>query len=136
MILHSLESSTLSPLPVAPSRIHAGFPSPAEQYQHETLDLNELVVKHPSATYYAWAEGDSMELAGIFGGDLLVIDKSEQPRHGDVVIAAINGELACKRLNLNGQVLESNSPNDYACIPCTPDVTIEGVVINSVRMHR
>jgi len=136
MELSPLAIGALRPLPVAPSRIPAGFPSPAEQYQHDTLDLNELVVRHPAATFYAWAEGDSMELAGIFAGDLLVIDKSEEPRHGDVVIAAINGELACKRLNLNAQQLESNSHVSYKPMPCTPDVGIEGVVISSVRMHR
>ena len=136
MRLEKLDSGLQWALPIAPSRIHAGFPSPAEQYQHETLDLNELVVKHPAATFYAWAEGDSMDLAGIFAGDLLVIDKSEEPRQGDVVIAAIDGELACKRLNLMQQVLESHSSQMYQPIACGPSVSIEGVVIHSVRMHR
>ena len=58
-------------LPLLPESIHAGFPSPAADYLHETLSLTNLLVTHPSATFLAWAEGDSMELAGIFNGDLL-----------------------------------------------------------------
>ncbi|MFT4763405.1 MAG: DNA polymerase V [Oleispira sp.] len=59
------------PLPVLAGHIHAGFPSPAADYLHETLSLTNLLVTHPSATFLAWAEGNSMELVGIFDGDLL-----------------------------------------------------------------
>ena len=136
MKLHPLKSISELPLPLAIGRIPAGFPSPAEQYTQDSLDLNELVVRHPSATFYAWAEGSSMELAGIYDGDLLVIDRSLEPVNGDVVIAAVAGEFTCKRLNLAARVLEAESSTFYPVIPCTDETCIEGVVVHSVRMHR
>ena len=90
MKLHPLKSISELPLPLAIGRIPAGFPSPAEQYTQDSLDLNELVVRHPSATFYAWAEGSSMELAGIYDGDLLVIDRSLEP------VSAGCGALLCE----------------------------------------
>lgn len=85
-------------LPVALCRVEAGFPSPADDYMEGSLDLNEHVIKHPSATYFVRASGDSMNGAGIFNGDLLVVDRSLEPVHGKVVIAEVNGQLAVKRL--------------------------------------
>ena len=67
----------------------AGFPSPAEQYQEPPLDLNELLVKRPAATYFVRVEGDSMVGAGISDGDLLVVDRSLRPADGDVIIASV-----------------------------------------------
>jgi DNA polymerase V len=69
----------------------AGFPSPAEQYLEPALDLNELLVKRPAATYFVRVQGDSMTGRGIHDGDLLVVDRSLDPRDGDVVIAAVDG---------------------------------------------
>ena len=77
-----------------------------------------------------------MELAGIYDGDLLVIDRSLEPVNGDVVIAAVAGEFTCKRLNLSARVLEAESSTFYPVIPCTDETCIEGVVVHSVRMHR
>lgn len=136
MKLQPLSSLVEQRLPLAIGAIPAGFPSPAEQYIQDSLDLNELVVRHPSATFYAWAEGSSMELAGIFDGDLLVIDRSLEPVNGDVVIAAVAGEFTCKRLNLKARLLEADSVHSYPVIPCTDETCIEGVVVHSVRMHR
>ena len=67
----------------------AGFPSPAEQYQETPLDLNELLVMRPAATYFVRVEGDSMLGAGIRDGDLLVVDRSLRPADGDVIIASV-----------------------------------------------
>ena len=74
----------------------AGFPSPAEQYLEPPLDLNDLLVKRPAATYFVRVEGDSMIGAGIHDGDLLVVDRSLTPASGDVVIAAVDGEFTVK----------------------------------------
>ena len=74
----------------------AGFPSPAEQYLEPPLDLNELLVKRPAATYFVRVEGDSMIGAGIHDGDLLVVDRSLTPADGDVVIASVDGEFTVK----------------------------------------
>ena len=74
----------------------AGFPSPAEQYLEPPLDLNELLVKRPAATYFVRVEGDSMIGAGIHDGDLLVVDRSLTPANGDVVIASVDGDFTVK----------------------------------------
>ena len=71
----------------------AGFPSPAKQYQEPPLDLNELLVKRPAATYFVRVEGDSMVGAGIRDSDLLVVDRSLRPADGDVIIASVDGEF-------------------------------------------
>lgn len=74
----------------------AGFPSPAEQYLEPPLDLNELLVKRPAATFFVRVSGDSMRDEGIRDGDLLVVDRSLRPANGDVVIAAVDGEFTVK----------------------------------------
>ncbi len=74
----------------------AGFPSPAEQYQEPPLDLNELLVKRPAATYFVRVQGDSMVGAGISDGDMLVVDRSLRPADGDVIIASVDGDFTVK----------------------------------------
>ena len=74
----------------------AGFPSPAEQYMEPPLDLNELLVKHPAATYFVRVSGDSMTGAGINDGDLLVVDRSLRPADGDIIIACVDGDFTVK----------------------------------------
>ena len=82
----------------------AGFPSPAEQYLEPPLDLNELLVRRPAATYFVRVEGDSMVGAGISDGDLLVVDRSLRPADGDVIIASVDGDFTVKTLRLgNGE---------------------------------
>ena len=78
----------------------AGFPSPAEQYLEPPLDLNELLVRRPAATYFVRVEGDSMSGAGIHDGDLLVVDRSLRPADGDVIIASVDGDFTVKTLRL------------------------------------
>lgn len=74
----------------------AGFPSPAEQYLEPTLDLNDLLIKRPAATFFVRVQGDSMIDEGIREGDLLVVDRSIRPASGDVIIAAVDGEFTVK----------------------------------------
>ena len=78
----------------------AGFPSPAEQYQETPLDLNELLVKRPAATFFVKVQGDSMIGDGIRDGDLLVVDRSLRPASGDVIIACVDGDFTVKTLRL------------------------------------
>ena len=91
----------------------AGFPSPAEQYQEPPLDLNELLVKRPAATYFVRVEGDSMIGAGIHDGDLLVVDRSLSPASGDVIIASVDGDFTVKtyRRDKDGIRLEPANPS-------------------------
>jgi DNA polymerase V len=91
--------------PLAVSRVSAGFPSPAEDYVEGKLDLNEYLVKHPAATFFVRVSGESMEGAGIYTGDILVVDRALYPGEGHIVIAAVEGELTVKRLKRIGDAL-------------------------------
>ena len=81
------------------SLVPAGFPSPADDHIENQLDLNEHFIRNPAATFCVRAIGDSMVGAGIFPGDILVVDRSLEAGHGAIVIAVINGELTVKRLH-------------------------------------
>jgi DNA polymerase V len=85
-------------LPPAESNIKAGFPSPADDFLQNRLDLNEHLVLHPAATFFVRVAGDSMAAAGISDGDILIVDRSLEPGDGRVVIAVVAGELMVKRL--------------------------------------
>ncbi|MEH6468621.1 MAG: translesion error-prone DNA polymerase V autoproteolytic subunit [Porticoccus sp.] len=124
-------------LPLFGMAVRAGFPSPADDFIETPLDLREHLIKHPSATFFARAEGDSMTGFGIFNGDLLIVDRALQPQHGDVVIAAIDGELTCKVLDMHDKLLRSGNVR-YPPIELhdNAELLIEGVVIHSVRHHR
>ena len=80
----------------------AGFPSPVMGELNGTLNLNTLCIRHPATTYYVRARGDSMIGAGICDGDILVVDRGIEAQHGDIVIAAIDGEFTVKRLCKKG----------------------------------
>ena len=85
--------------------VSAGFPSPADDYIEDKLDLNEYLVKHPAATFFVKVTGDSMIGAGIHPGDILIVDRSLTPVDKSVVIAVVDGELTVKRIRLgNGRV--------------------------------
>ena len=90
----------------------AGFPSPAEQYLDPPLDLNELLVKRPAATYFVRVQGDSRSGAGISDGDLLVVDRSLRPADGDVITASVDGDFTVKtyRRDKDGIRLEPATP--------------------------
>jgi DNA polymerase V len=117
--------------------VSAGFASPADDYLEKKLDLNELLVKKPAATFFVRATGDSMIGAGIHSNDVLVVDRSIEPIDGKVVIAAINSELTVKRLiKTSGDrwILKAENP-DYPDIPLTDelDLVIWGVVSNVIH---
>jgi DNA polymerase V len=80
-------------------KVSAGFPSPAADYEDKRLDINKYLVRNPVSTFFFPVEGDSMEGAEIFDGDILVVDKSVTPVHGHVVVAFVNGERLVKRLH-------------------------------------
>jgi len=90
------QSKSLLPLFTVP--ISAGFPSPAEDYIENKIDLNELIIRRPVATFFVRVEGDSMINAGIHSGDLLVVDRSLQPRDNKIIIAIVDGEFTVKRI--------------------------------------
>lgn len=88
-------------LPLMPFPISAGFPSPALDFEDISIDLNKHLIEHPSATYYGRVQGDSMKNAGIFDGDLLIIDKSLEPKDGKIAVCYLDGEFTLKRLKVS-----------------------------------
>lgn len=119
------------------SRVPAGFPSPADDHIEGKLDLNEHLVLRPAATFFVRAEGASMTDAGIFDGDLLVVDRGITPGANDIVIAVVHGELTVKRLkNLGGAwALAAENPN-FPNIPLDDSgCEVWGVVTYSIRGH-
>ena len=106
----------------------AGFPSPAEQYQETPLDLNELLVKRPAATFFVKVQGDSMIGEGIHDGDLLVVDRSLRPANGDIIIACVDGDFTVKTLRLgNGKWGTGNGGEVrlVAANPNYPDIVLK-----------
>jgi DNA polymerase V len=122
-------------IPLFIERVSAGFPSPAQDYVEQRLDLNELCVKRPAATFFVRVDGDSMIDAGICPDDILVVDRSIRADHGDIVIAAIDGELTVKELQLRPEVklLPRNSAYPPIDIPEGTELTIFGVVTSVIR---
>ena len=99
-------------LPLDSVKLSAGFPSPAADYEESRLDINEYLVRNPVSTFFFPVQGDSMEGAEIFDGDILVVDKSVRPRHGHIVVAFVDGLRLVKRLYRRGgrMALEAESP--------------------------
>lgn len=86
--------------------VHAGFPSPAQDYMNASIDLNRELVKHPAATFFAKVVGDSMIDAGVEEGDILVVDKSLEPSEGDMAVCFIDGEFALKYISFKNPVVD------------------------------
>ncbi len=102
--------------------VHAGFPSPAEDYSEGTLDLNRLVVRHPEATFFARVEGDSMKDEGIGEGDILVVDKAVAPYDGCLAVACVDGEFTLKRVRMEpGRILLVPANPRYRVVEITPE---------------
>lgn len=93
------------PLPLFLDEVPAGFPSPSDGYMDDALDLNQLLITHPAATFFVRVKGESMAEANIHSGDVLVVDRSIEPKHKDVVIAVLNGEFTVKRILKRGKKL-------------------------------
>lgn len=132
----NVDTKTKMPVTLYISVVQAGFPSPAEDYVEGKLDLNQHLIKHKAATFFVRAAGDSMKNAGIFPGDLLIVDRSLEAKAGNIVIAALNGELTVKRLKmLHGAPSLSPENSTYSDIKITKDddFSIWGVVTNVIH---
>jgi DNA polymerase V len=131
------EVSEGSAMPMYASRPAAGFPAPGDDQVENVLDINDLVVKNPASTFFVRVEGDSMIGAGIFSGDVLVVDRSKDPSDGAIVVAAINGELVVKRLSVAGEraiLLSENEQYAPITVGDGEECFIWGVVVGSVRV--
>ncbi len=123
--------------PLYASQPAAGFPSPGDDLVEQPLDLNDLMVDNPTATFFVRVSGDSMEGARIFDGDVLVVDRSVEPADGLIVVAAVYGELVVKRLRKTPSGLSLMSEKEgYApiVIDDTEGCFIWGVVTGSARV--
>lgn len=117
-------------LPLVTNTVPAGFPSPAEEYLGDILDLNAYVIKNPSSTFFARIGGDSMINAGIMPDDLVVVDRSLEAKHDNIVIAVLNGDITIKRFSTRKGmrlVAENDSYSDI-CITGDIELSIWGVV--------
>ncbi len=134
--IHELKELSSLERPLLGFLVPAGFPSPASDYVECNLDLNELAIAHPSATFYMRVSGDSMVEVGIFDRDYLIVDRAIEPLSGFIVIAEWGGELTVKRLYRQGNVLELRPENKaYKAIRITQmsELVIWGVVTGVFR---
>lgn len=122
--------------PLFAAQPSAGFPLPADDLIERALDINDLVVKNPASTFFVRVAGDSMEGAGIFTGDVLVVDRSIVPEDSSIVVAAVFGELVVKRLRKKGNthmLISENEEYEPIVVSENDDCFIWGVVVGSVR---
>lgn len=118
-------------IPLLLTHIQAGFPSPAESYSEKSLDLNELIIKHPAATFFVKVEGDSMIDAGIRSGDILVVDRALEITDNKIVIVQLNGEFTVKRIRkINQEIYLIPENPSFKSIKITEEMNFEiwGVV--------
>lgn len=137
------ETSSHVPLPYADQGIQAGFPSPAQDYISESMDLNHEIVKHPAATFFGKVSGESMIGEGIENGDLLVIDRSLEPEDGDLAVCCVEGEFTLKRIKIEPDriwLIPANECFDPILITENNRFEIWGVVTHTIkrksRRHR
>lgn len=132
------EPHTQMACPLFVSAVSAGFPSPAEEYVEGKLDLNQYFVRRPAATFFVRVSGDSMVGAGILENDVLIVDRSLEAKSGQIVIAAVLGELTVKRLYQKGDCVELRPENEnYPVVKIRPtmDFSIWGVVTGVARKY-
>jgi len=134
--LYTAEVGKSLEMPYFEDGVSAGFPSPATDYLDAKLDLNDLLVEHPSATYYVRVIGDSMIGAGIISGDLLVVDKSLEVSNNCIVVAYLDGEFTVKRIKKTKTKMFLKAENDnYKTIEITKDMdfVVFGVVAHAIH---
>jgi DNA polymerase V len=137
--LFKVEADTMVSLPLAGESIAAGFPSPAQDYLEVSLDLNKELIDNPSSTFLGRVKGQSMVEAGIEDGDLLIIDKSLEPREGDTVVCFLDGEFTLKYYHREKDAIylvPANPAFPSIRITETNHFCIWGVVTYSIRRHR
>jgi DNA polymerase V len=116
---------------LALSWVQAGFPSPADDYIDSNFDIAKFLINHPAATFFVRVQGESMHDAGIFSGDLLIVDRAKKVKNGDVIVAFIDGEFTVKRFfKKNNQIFLHAENKNFADIDVSKysDFQIWGVV--------
>lgn len=119
--------------------VSAGFPMIAQDYTEQSIDLNKSLIRHPASTFFVRVRGDSMKGAGINDGALLIVDRSLNPASGDIVIAAVDGQLVLKKLRLHGSKARLEAANsNYKDIELGEfnELRIWGVVCHAIHTLR
>ncbi|MDO4758867.1 MAG: translesion error-prone DNA polymerase V autoproteolytic subunit [Rikenellaceae bacterium] len=139
LTIQAADTSSHEELPLVGSTIKAGFPSPADDFLEQPLDLNRALIHNPAATFFVRVEGDSMAGAGIDDGDLLIVDRSVEPAEGSIAICFVDGEFTVKRLGREGGawiLLPSNSKYRPIRVAEGDELMIWGVVTFVVKAMR
>ncbi|WLS77198.1 translesion error-prone DNA polymerase V autoproteolytic subunit [Erwinia pyri] len=136
--LRPAEIRAVVPLPLYIDRVPCGFPSPAQDYVEQRIDLNNLMIQKASATYFVRVSGDSMIDAGITDGDMLVVDSSLTATHGDFVVASVCGEFTIKELRTHPflHLLPHNNRYSPITFKSEEDLEIFGVVTFTIKACR
>ena len=130
-IFQTLPEALHPAIPLAVNTVAAGFPSPAGDYIDAKIDIFEYLIQHPIATFYIRVKGNSMINASIHDGDLLVVDRSIEPKNNQIVVAIIDGEFTVKRIskyNNKFYLIPENEKFKPIEITDTMDFQVWGVV--------
>lgn len=133
------DTSTVFDIPIVSTKIPAGFPSPASDFEENSLDLNTFLIKHKSSIFFAKVPGDSMRNAGIHDVDLLIVDRSLEASNLDIAVCYLNGEYTVKRLIFENNAVWLMPENDrYQAIKVDSgnELIIWGIVISVVKKFK
>ena len=135
LIMQNFHPIEIAPSLPLPESVSCGFPSPTQAYVEDRLNLNMLLIADPGATYFLKVNGGSMSGAGIGNGDLLVVDSAKNAQHGDIVIAAVDGEFTVKRLQTHPSVMLIPENPAYTPIQFSGEDSLDifGVVTHSLK---
>jgi DNA polymerase V len=134
--IYSTSTATTIDVPIIESGISAGFPSPADDFLDASIDLNKAFIKHPATTFCGRVKGNSMKDLGIHNGDLMIIDKSLEPKNGAVAVCYIDGEFTVKKIKIESDCCWLIPANEnYSPIKVTPDneFIIWGIVTHVIK---
>ena len=123
-------------IPLTNNNISAGFPSPADDFKEIRISLDKEIIKNEEATFYARVDGESMQGAGLNDGDLIVIDRSEEPKNGSIAVCFLDGEFTVKRLKLKNKeiyLMPENSKYSHIKIGVGNELSIWGIVTYVVK---
>lgn len=137
--IYKIDQATSMPIPFADEGIRAGFPSPAQDYMQLAIDLNLELIHNPASTFYGRVIGDSMIDAQIYEGDLLVIDKSLEPRDRDLAVCFLDGEFTLKYIEISGDIIWLKPANKrFEPIKVTADneFIVWGIVTYTIKKRR
>jgi DNA polymerase V len=134
--IYSISTSVEIELPLIDTGISAGFPSPADDFLGDVIDLNKALIKHPATTFCGRVKGNSMKDLGIHDGDLMIIDKSLEPRNGAIAVCFIDGKFTVKKIKIEENccwLIPANEEYSPIKITADNDFIIWGIVTNVIK---